>query len=41
VYDEFRQSDFRFKELIAALMRARVTLPQGGRENVASNHKTH
>lgn len=40
VYDEFRQSDFRFKELIAALMRARATLPHGGTENVASNHKT-
>lgn len=40
VYDEFRRSDYRFKELIAALMRARATLPQGGRESVASNHKT-
>jgi hypothetical protein len=40
VYDEFRRSEFRFKELVAALMRARTTLPQGGRENVASNHQT-
>jgi hypothetical protein len=40
VYDEFRRSEFRFKELIAALMRARATLPHGGRENVASNYKT-
>jgi hypothetical protein len=40
VYDEFRRSDFRFKEMIAALMRARATLPQGGGEDVARNHKT-
>jgi hypothetical protein len=40
VYDEFRRSNYRFKELIAALMRARATSPQEGKENVASNHKT-
>jgi hypothetical protein len=39
VYDEFRRSDFRFKELIAALMRERATLPLGEGENVASNYK--
>jgi hypothetical protein len=37
--DVFRNSGFRFKELIVALMRARVSSDSGEAVHVASDHK--
>ena len=39
ILNEFRSSQFRFKELIVALMRARAFPDAGGAVHVASNHK--
>ena len=38
VFEEFRNSQFRFKELIVSLARAREFPPQGAPTHVASNH---
>ncbi len=40
VLNEFRNSDFRFRELIIALMRERASLDSGDAAYVASHHKT-
>ena len=40
VLTEFRNSDFRFRELIIALMRERASLDSGDAAYVASHHKT-
>jgi hypothetical protein len=40
VLDDFRKSDFRFKELILSLVRSRETPTPGGIAHVAGNHQT-
>ncbi len=38
VFNEFRDSQFKFKQMIVALMRERATSDSGGTVNVASHH---
>jgi len=38
VLEDFRKSQFRYKELMVSLVRAREFPPEGGASHVASNH---